>query len=295
MPAFIEILRPRQWLKNGLVFVGLLFALPDRNQSVDLTRAEIRVLVAFVMFCLASSIIYIINDFRDREADRLHPEKKARPIASGRLSQSAAIIEAVVLALILAPGVVFMGDRFGYILTAYLFIQLTYTLLLKNLVLVDVFVIAFGFVLRVYAGTVAAGVSASSWLLLCTFSVALFIILCKRYDERMMLGADAAKHRKVLAHYEPQFLAHIITATAALTILCYAIYTLSPGTVAKFGHERLVATVPFVVFGIYRYCYLVFCKGEGGRPERLVTTDLPTIINFLLYALTSAIALSVKG
>ena len=294
MPPLIEILRPRQWLKNCIVLAGLFFALPDKQQSVNFAAAIVNSFAAFALFCLVSSAVYIMNDLHDVEGDRAHPQKKSRPIASGRLSPRAASVECALLTIAAIAGACFIGRDFALCLSAYFVMQTAYTFALKNVVLVDVFAVALGFVMRVYAGTAAASVHASSWILLCTFSVTLFIILCKRYDERTLLGADAGKHRKVLAHYEPTFLAHIITATAAVTIMCYAIYTLSSGTVAKFGSERLVATVPFVVFGIYRYAYLVFCKGKGGHPEKLVTTDLPTIVNFLLYGAVCAAVLFIR-
>jgi len=283
MLPLIEILRPRQWLKNGLVLVGLLFALPDANQTIDIRDSVLKCLVAFGLFCVVSSVIYIINDLHDADEDREHPQKKTRPVAAGRMSARAAATEGFVLLALSALTTPIVGKHFTFCIAVYFTMQIIYTFALKRVVLVDVFVIAAGFVLRVFAGTVAAWVRASPWLLLCTFAVALFIALCKRYDERVSLGDEAVKHRKVLAQYDPRFLSHIITATAALTIICYAIYTLSPQTVAKFGHDRLVATVPFVVFGIYRYAYLVFSAGQGGRPERIVTTDIPTIANFLLY------------
>jgi len=290
----IEILRPRQWLKNGLVLVGLLFALPDQTRVGVIDYSTVlRCFAAFGLFCMVSSAIYILNDICDAEEDRAHPQKKTRPVASGRLSKQAAQIEMSALIMLAGPlTTFFVNPRFGFCVVAYLFMQIFYTTVLRKAVLVDVFVIALGFILRVYAGTLAAGVKASPWLLLCTFAIALFIALCKRYDERVTLGDAAAKHRKVLAQYDPRFLSHIITATAALTIICYAIYTLSPQTVAKFGHDHLVATVPFVVFGIYRYAYLVFCKGQGGCPERIVTTDIPTIVNFALYAATCVAVLA---
>lgn len=294
LPPFIEILRPRQWLKNVIVLAGLAFALPDKlQQDVDFGAAVANSFAAFALFCIASSAVYIMNDLRDVEGDRAHPRKSRRPIASGRLAPRAAIAECALLGAAAFAGALFVGrgGTFALCLGAYFLMQAAYTFALKNVVLVDVFVVALGFVMRVYAGTAAAGVRASSWLLLCTFSVTLFIILCKRYDERTLLGADAGKHRKVLAHYEPAFLAHIITATAAVAIICYAIYTLSSGTVEKFGTEALVATVPFVIFGVYRYAYLVFCKGKGGHPEKVLTTDIPTLINLLLYAAACAAAL----
>ena len=241
-------------------------------------------MLALVLFCMTSGAVYIMNDLHDAEEDRVHPEKRNRPIASGSLPGKLAVVECFLL-LFTALGLsTLLGSRFAICLAGYFLMQTLYTYVLKDKVLVDVFVIALGFVIRVLAGTLAAGVHASSWLLGCTFMAALFLILCKRYEEKISLGDAAGAHRKVLAKYDPAFLTHLITATSACTIICYALYTLAPATVEKFGTERLVVTVPFVVFGIFRYMYLVFSCGQGGRPEQTLTRDIPTIINMLLYA-----------
>ena len=282
--AALDIMRPGQWVKNLLVLAGLFFALADKFQTVSFYSSFLRTLLAFVLFCMISGAVYIMNDLHDVEADRVHPEKQRRPIASGRLPGKIAVAEYFLL-LLLALGLsTLLGSRFAICLAGYFLMQTLYTYVLKSKVLVDVFVIALGFVIRVLAGTLAAGVHASSWLLGCTFMAALFLILCKRYDEKVSLGDAAAAHRKVLAQYDPAFLTHLITATSACTIICYALYTLAPATVAKFGTERLVVTVPFVAFGVFRYMYLVFSCGQGGRPEKTLTRDIPTLVNILLYA-----------
>lgn len=282
--AAIDILRPGQWVKNLLVLAGLFFALADRSQTVSFYASFLRTMMALVLFCMTSGAVYIMNDLHDVEADRAHPEKRNRPIAAGKLPGRVAVAEYFLLLLVALGLSTRLGFRFSVCLAGYFLMQTLYTYLLKDKVLVDVFVIALGFVIRVLAGTLAAGVHASSWLLGCTFMVALFLILCKRYDEKVSLGDAAATHRKVLAHYEPTFLTHLITATSACAIICYALYTLAPATVAKFGTERLVVTVPFVAFGVFRYMYLVFCCGQGGRPEKTLTRDIPTLINMFLYA-----------
>ncbi len=281
--AAIDITRPGQWVKNLLVLAGFFFALADKSQTVSVKSAFLKTMLALVLFCMISGAVYIMNDLHDVEEDRVHPEKRNRPIASGRLPGKIAVIEYFLLLFVALGLSTMLGFRFAICLAAYFLMQTLYTYVLKNKVLVDVFVIAIGFVIRVLVGTLAAGVYTSSWLLGCTFMAALFLILCKRYDEKVSLGDTAASHRKVLAQYDPAFLTHLITATSACTIICYALYTLAPATVAKFGTERLVVTVPFVAFGIFRYMYLVFSCGQGGRPEKTLTRDVPTIINMLLY------------
>jgi len=282
--AAVEAVRPGQWVKNLLVLAGFFFALADKFQTVSFRSAFLRTMLGFVLFCMISGAVYIMNDLHDVAADRAHPEKKNRPIASGRLPGKVAVAEYFVLLFAALALSMLLGRLFAGCLAAYFLMQPLYTYFLKDRVLVDVFVIAIGFVMRVFVGTVAAGVRASSWLLLCTFMVALFLILCKRRGEKVSLGEGAPAHRKVLAKYDAVFLSHLITVTSACTILCYALYTLAPETVAKFGTERMVTTVPFVAFGIFRYMYLVFNCAQGGRPERTLTRDVPTVVNMLLYA-----------
>ncbi len=284
--AMIAVTRPGQWVKNLLVLVGFFFALGDRLQTVRVGSAWVRISLAVVLFCLVSGAAYIMNDWHDREADRRHPDKRDRPIASGRLAGFPAAVEAIVLLVVAMALGLWIGVGFAVCLACYFVLQVLYTHMLKDQMLVELFVIALGFVIRVYAGTRAAGVPATAWLLGCTFMAALLMILCKRYHEKTVLGDQAGAHRAVLDRYEPVFLTHLISVSAACTILCYALYTLAPQTVEKFGTDRMIVTVPFVVFGIFRYLYLVLCRGQGGRPERTLTRDRPLVINLLLYVAT---------
>lgn len=287
----VEVVRPGQWVKNLLVLAGLFFALADKFQRFSVAESLLRTLLALALFCSISGAVYIMNDLHDAEADRAHPEKRNRPIASGRLPGGVAVAEYFAL-LFAAMGLsLFLGPRFALCLAGYFLMQTSYTYWLKDVVLVDVFIVAIGFVVRVYVGTIAAGVKASSWLLLCTFMAALFLILCKRYDEKVALGDGAAAHRKVLGDYAPELLSHLIAIAATCTILCYALYTLAPATVAKFGTERLVATVPFVAFGIFRYMFLAFCRGQGGRPERTLVRDIPLVLNMALYGIACIVVM----
>ncbi|MGI5869027.1 MAG: decaprenyl-phosphate phosphoribosyltransferase [Kiritimatiellia bacterium] len=289
--AMLEVTRPAQWLKNLLVFAGFFFALADKLQPFGVAESLQRSVLAFALFCAISGAVYIMNDLHDAEADRLHPEKCKRPIASGRLPPKVAVAECAVLVAAALGLSALLGPLFAVCLAGYFLMQAAYTHGLKDVVLVDVFIVAIGFVARVYVGTIAAGVAASSWLVLCTFMAALFLILCKRYDEKVALGDDAVAHRKVLADYTPALLSHLIAIAATCTILCYALYTLAPATVAKYGTERLVLTVPFVVFGIFRYMFLTFCRGQGGRPERTLVRDAPLVLTMALYAAVYAVVM----
>lgn len=292
--AMVDLMRPEQWLKNLLILAGFFFALADRFQSLSVARSFGRSVLAMVLFCGLASAVYILNDLHDIPADRVHPVKRRRPLASGRISIRWACVEAVVLWTVAWMGAWWIGRLFALCLLAYFLMQCAYTLFLKNIVLVDVFVVALGFVIRVYAGTLAAGVRVSSWLLVCTFMVSLFLILSKRYNEKVTLGDRAGEHRKVLAELPPAFLGHLMAIAATSTILCYALYTLASETIEKFGTERLAATVPFVVFGLFRYMFLVFCRGEGGRPERTLVQDWPLVANFVCYVIACVLVMMLK-
>lgn len=275
-------MRPAQWTKNAVVFAAFFFALGDRQQhpaSVGLWHT----LAAALLFCAASSGIYLLNDIRDVEADRLHPVKRTRPLAAGRIRPGeSAAAAAVLLALALAAAWA-LSAPVGAALTAYVAIQAGYTLWLKHIALVDVMVIASGFVLRALTGGLAARVAISPWLLLCAFLLALFLALCKRRHERIDLSDGAEAHRPSLEHYGAGLTDQLIAIAAACTILSYALYTLWPETHAKFGSYRLGFTIPFVVFGIFRYMDLVYHHRAGGRPEKVLLTDAPLLVDLALY------------
>lgn len=283
--AMLDVLRPGQFVKNILVLAGLFFAVSDRRQNVsdDLWAAVLRTVLAFVLFCMVSGAVYIVNDIFDAEMDRRHPVKCRRPIASGRLPVRTALFELAGLLLLCAALSPLLGFWFSVCVSVYFVMQVFYTVLFKRMVIVDVFVIAAGFVLRVYAGTLAAGVRASKWLIVCTFMGALFLALCKRRSEKFSLGQDAASHREVLGSYDLHLLDHLVAASASSTVICYAIYTLAPETVSKFGTDGLCFTIPFVLFGVFRYMFLVMCGGLGGRPEKIFTHDCATIVNVAAY------------
>lgn len=282
---FVTALRPRQWTKNALVFAALLFAYGDAQQRVT-TESVWVVALAALCFCLASSGVYLINDVHDREADRLHPQKKHRPVAAGRVSPAAAVLGGGLLAAAAIGGGLALDRGLAGVLAGYLALQLAYTFGLKRLAMIDVFVIAVGFVLRAIAGALVIHVPISPWLLVCTFLLAMFLGLCKRRQEFVNVAQEAAQAtRHSLAAYSERLLDQLIGITASSTLVCYTIYTLSSDTVQKFGDARLGFTLPFVMFGIFRYLYLVYRRDLGERPEQVLLTDAPILVNALLYGI----------
>ena len=261
-------MRPHQWVKNAFVFTGLLFGHAWRDPNL-----ANQVIFAFIAFCLISSTIYIINDIIDLEQDRHHPKKSQRPLASGRVSVIAAIIFAVVL------GVFGFGLAFGaskmvvVILAAYALMNIAYSLRFKHVVILDVFIIATGFMLRILAGTLGVGIPPSQWLLLCGMMVTLFLGFTKRRAEIIVLTEDKAAHRKVLAHYGPVLLDKMIGITAAGLIMSYSLYTMNPDTIRIHGTSNLIYTVPFVMYGVFRYIYLLHHQSRGGDPSHDLVRD----------------------
>jgi 4-hydroxybenzoate polyprenyltransferase len=286
----IEGMRPKQWIKNLLVFAPALFA-----QKIFETEMLYNSFAAFLVFCMASSAVYLINDVKDKEADSHHPEKKNRPIASGRLSGKAAIVVSVLLFILVFAGSAMLDIKVLAILLGYAGLNLAYTFRLKNIVLLDTFCIAFGFILRLLAGGEAIialdpTIAISTWIILCTFLGSLFLAFCKRRNE-LGLEEEAANHRKTLSHYNARFLDQMIAISAGCTVMAYALWTMWPGTVEKFGTDGLFWTVPFVCYGIFRYLYLVHLKDMGGSPSKVFLSDIPLIINVLAYFATVGVIL----
>jgi 4-hydroxybenzoate polyprenyltransferase len=276
----IRSLRPGQWTKNLLVFAGLIFG----EKLLDPNAAG-RAAAAFGIFCLLSSTVYLVNDVRDREADRLHPVKAKRPIASGALGVTTAVAAAVLLAAVSAGAAFWLSYTFGLVALAYLGLLTAYSFVLKHVVIVDVLVLSGGFVLRAAAGAVAVGVDFSHWLLLLTLLGALFLALSKRRAELVALAGGAGAHRKSLAQYSPYLLDQMIGVVTASTLLAYAFYTIHPETVAKFGTDRLLWTVPFPLYGIFRYLYLVHQREGGGNPSDTLLDDRPILACVALWGL----------
>jgi 4-hydroxybenzoate polyprenyltransferase len=292
--AWLEALRPKQWTKNLLVFAGVVFSQHLRDPSLALRAAA-----GFLSFSLLAGSVYMLNDLRDVEADRRHPRKKNRPIAAGRLPIPVAWM-ALVPTLLLA-GVLAWWLGTGFMLTAlaYLVINFAYSYGLKHQVVLDVFLIAIGFVLRAIAGVqlllpVTVGTELSPWLLVCTFFGALFLALAKRRREIANAGDGASRQREVLDHYTPELLEGMLLVSAAASLMGYALYTIWPGTVAKFHTEALLYTVPFVAYGIFRYLYLVQVADSTEDPSQVLLSDRPLALCVGLY-LAAAILIIYRG
>lgn len=286
MLDIIKSLRPAQWTKNLFVFAALVFA-----QQALIGTALLRTIAAFAVFCLLSGATYLINDVCDLEADRNHPKKSLRPIAAGRLRPRTAIaVAAVLIAGALAAGFA-LRPLFGAIAAVYTAVMLAYSLRLKNVVIIDVFLIAAGFVLRVIAGGVAICVPLSSWLIICMSLLALFIAFGKRRHELVFLESDAPLHRPILREYSAYLLDQMISVVAAATVIAYSLYTVSEETVAKFETRNLILTTPFVLYGIFRYLYLVHQRGQGGNPEEMIFRDKPLAADIFLWIAAVAVIL----
>lgn len=276
--------RPEQWTKNLLVFAGIMFGgrLFDRD-------AIWHALGAFVAFCALSSTVYLFNDLADREADRSHPLKRSRPLASGALSARAALLAGAGLAIGGLAISIVIGYAFSLVACAYLALLLLYSAALKQFVIIDVLTIAGGFVLRAIAGALAVAVPISHWLLICTTLLALFLALSKRRHELVLLGDGAAGHRRILEEYSPYLLDQMIAVVTASTLIAYTLYATSAETARRFGTDRLGLTVPFVLYGIFRYLYLVHQKRGGGSPAAMLLTDRPLLACVALWGLSVAL------
>lgn len=276
--AVVTSLRPTQWVKNLFLFAALIF-----SQNLTVLSKSLRVCWAFVLFCLLASSIYLINDLFDLREDQKHPIKSRRPLPSGELSRSGAIFLAVLL-MVVSLGFSFkLHPQFGMVALAYFVLNFAYSAHLKHVVILDVMLVAFGFVLRAVAGAVVIEAEISSWLLICTILVALFLALSKRRRELVVLAEDSSGHRRVLGEYSPNFLDQMIAVVTASTLMSYTLYTLSPEVVRKFGTTNLKFTIPFVLYGIFRYLYLVHRQAKGGSPTQVLLTDRPLILDILLW------------
>jgi 4-hydroxybenzoate polyprenyltransferase len=287
--ALVRAMRPGQWTKNGVVLAAYFFARWDPSQQERAAGwgALAVAVAAAAAFCAVSSAVYLINDIHDRESDRAHPQKRSRPLASGALAVAPAAVAAAVLAAAGVAAGFAVTAGLGETLIAYLGLQALYTYGLRQVALVDAFIIAIGFVIRAVAGAVAIDVRISPWLLLCAFLLALFLALCKRRHEKVRAESDEAPTREALDGYDARTLDQAIAVVSAATVVSYALYTLSEETVLRFGTNRLGLTIPFVLFGILRYLDLVYRKGGGERPERVLLTDRVLIVTILLYGLTA--------
>jgi len=279
-------LRPEQWTKNLLVFAGVLFG----GHLLEVS-AMLRAVAAFAVFCALSGVVYIFNDLADRAADQRHPIKRLRPIASGRLSPSTAAAAATVLCVVSLAAAVLLSPMFAVLSATYVALLGVYSVVLKHLVIIDALTIAAGFVLRAAAGAVAVFVPISHWLLVCTTLLALFLVLSKRRHELTLLADGALTHRPILEEYSPYLLDQMIAVVTASTLVAYSVYSTSPETAERLRTTRLGLTIPFVLYGIFRYLYLVHQKRAGGSPADLLLTDRPLLACVGLWALSVALIL----
>jgi len=264
----LRLMRPYQWVKNGFVFTGLLF-----GHAWHDPKLVTQVVVAFAAFCLVSSAIYTFNDIVDLEQDKQHPKKSKRPLASGQVHVSAAALLAALLAVAGLVLAYVASPKVFIILLVYAIMNIAYSLRLKHVVILDVFIIATGFMLRILAGTLGVGIPPSQWLLLCGLMVTLFLGFTKRRAEIIALTDDKTSHRKVLEHYSPVLLDKMIGITAAGLIMSYSLYTMSAETIRIHGTANLIYTVPFVMYGVFRYIYLLHHHSRGGDPSHDLVRD----------------------
>jgi 4-hydroxybenzoate polyprenyltransferase len=279
VPASLLVsMRPEQWTKNLLVFAGVIFGMElFQFRAVGLSLA------AFGVFCALSGVVYLVNDIMDREVDRQHPLKKSRPIASGDLSPTTAGIAAVVIGAGALIAAFSLRVSFGIVSVVYIGLQMLYSGPLKHVVIVDVLVIAAGFVMRAVAGAVVIGVVISQWLLVCTTQLALFLALSKRRHELVLLADGAKGHRKILGEYSPYLLDQMIGVVTASTLIAYTFYCINPETALKFRTELLGLTIPFPLYGIFRYLYLVHRREGGGSPSQMLVNDRPLLCCVALW------------
>jgi len=280
---YFQLLRVPQWIKNLFVFIPLLFSLHLFEREYFLLTFK-----AFLIFCLASSFIYIVNDIIDIKADAVHPKKKFRPLPSGKISVTAAWLASVILFVVIVFLTILSPKEFIFLLVSFISINVLYSIYFKHIVILDIFSIAAGFSIRVLAGAAIINVPVSSWLILTTMFISLFLAVMKRHSElEQITESDKTQTRKVLAEYSLTFTNQIATVAAAGVIICYALYTVSERTVSVFGTENLIYTTPFVVFGIFRFMYLEYLNQKGENTTQIMLTDIPMIMTVVLYALTT--------
>jgi 4-hydroxybenzoate polyprenyltransferase len=292
--ALLKAMRPKQWIKNLLVFAGFVFTLNERWKPFSPTMWSYlgRAAVAFGLFSLISSAIYLLNDIVDRAQDRLHPTKRNRPIASGALPVPVALAAAVVLLPVSLIAAYFLSPGFAAVAAGYVVMQFCYVFFLKQVVLLDVFIIAIGFVLRAIAGTLALGVAISPWLYTVTLLGSLFLALCKRRNELLLLDGEARNHRKILESYTPSLLDSLTSIVASATIMAYSLYTFTSPKLPS--NNTMMITVPFVIFGMFRYVYLAHVQNVGGGPEEVFLTDKPLIVTILLWIAATGLILGLR-
>jgi len=286
----LKSLRPHQWIKNLFIFAPLIFSENILNIRMVLTTG-----MAFVCFCLLSGAVYLLNDLKDIEEDRRHPVKSKRPLAAGRISSRHAWTAFVIVSIM--AGLAASALNRDFLLTALLYfvLQVGYSLRLKHVVILDVFSIAVGFLIRVVGGALAIRVEISPWLLICTLLLALFMALSKRRHELILMSSRAVDHRPILIEYSPGLLDQMIAVVTSATVIAYCLYTIAEETVVKFGTRDLIYTVPFVLYGIFRYLYLIHQKSEGGSPESIIIRDRALLADILLWIAVASMIIYVRS
>jgi 4-hydroxybenzoate polyprenyltransferase len=275
--GLLRTLRPKQWIKNGFVFMALLF-----DEKLFVWPLLFKTTVAFILFCMVASTVYIINDLADLEKDKLHPQKRNRALPSGQLKPWFAILAAIAILAVCLPLSFWLHVYFGAIVLGYFLLFVAYSFVLKHLVIIDVMVVAAGFVLRVAAGVVVADAERfSPWLYLCTIFLALFLAIGKRRHELVLLAGSANSHRRILDEYSVDFLDQMTNLVTTGAIISYSLYTFSAANLP--ANYAMMLTIPFVIYGIFRYQYLIHVKGEGGAPEMLLYTDMPFLLDLVLW------------
>ncbi|NCI18543.1 decaprenyl-phosphate phosphoribosyltransferase [Clostridium botulinum] len=283
--GIIALMRPKQWIKNFFVFAAIIFSGNLTNEIILKNN-----LITFILFCLTSSTIYILNDIVDLEKDKKHPEKKNRPLPSGRVSKSTAIImNIVILFTVLFCSYKFVDYRIMYIYLLYIVMNIFYCFKLKNVVILDVMVITFGFVLRMESGSLATKVSVSPWLFLCTILLSLFLALNKRKSEIITLKDNRGSHRKILEEYSVELIDNMLTIVTPSILISYCIYTFS-----SVQSKRMMYTIPFVLYGIFRYQYLMNNHNLGGKPEDVFGKDKPFLVNMVLWVISVVVIIYFK-
>ncbi len=293
--ALLITVRPRQWVKNLVVLAAIVFS--GKLSGPGSGPAIVHAAMTFAAFCLACGAQYLVNDLLDRDSDRRHPLKRLRPIAAGQLQPREAIAAALVLGAIALVLAFLVNTRTGLVLLGYTAITLAYSVGLKHVVVMDVFVISLGFVLRAVAGATAVSVQPSAWLLICTMLLALFLALSKRRHELVVMegNSTAPTRRPVLDEYSPRLLDQMIAVVTSSTVVAYALYTLDERTIREVGTRYLGFTIPFVLYGIFRYLYLVYKKEHGGSPEKSLLADKPLLLAVVLWAVVAYLTVYLTG
>jgi len=285
MKTIFDLLRAKQWTKNLLIYAALVF-----TKNLFNGPFLIKSTIGFVLWCLIASSIYIVNDVRDCKEDSYHPVKKKRPIASGKISKDTAIAISVMLLLVSLLGSFLIDRPFFLVILIYAILNTLYSIVLKHIVIIDVFIVAANYVIRAVSGAVIINVTISPWFLICTSLLALFLILAKRRYELSL--RESSKHRKILNEYSIPLLDEMISVVTSSTVIAYSLYTFTSQTAQS--HNLLMLTIPFVLYGIFRYLYLIHKKNMGGSPELVLLKDIPLIIDIVLYVITTLIIMYLK-